>query len=81
MKEIQNQAQPERATQQDYDELIELWDASVRSSHHFLSEEDIQYYKPLIRNNYLQAVRLYVTRDKENGQIAAFMGLSDELIE
>lgn len=81
MKEIQNQAQPERATQQDYDELIELWNASVRSSHHFLTEEDIQYYKPLIRNNYFQAVRLYVIRDKENRQIAAFMGLSDELIE
>ena len=29
------------ATEKDYPELSELWEASVRSTHHFLSEEDI----------------------------------------
>lgn len=28
------------ATEQDYTELIRVWEASVRSSHHFLTEED-----------------------------------------
>lgn len=33
------------------DELVEVWEASVRSTHHFLAEKDIQFFKPLVRNN------------------------------
>ena len=69
-----------RPTEQDYDELIQLWEKSVRSTHHFLTEESIQFYKPLIRNHYLSAVELSIIRNS-HGKIAAFMGLSDELIE
>lgn len=65
---------------QDYDELISVWEASVRSTHHFLTEADIEFYKPLVRNLYFQAVSLYIIRNKE-GKTAAFMGLGDELIE
>lgn len=36
-----------RPTPQDYDELLTVWEASVRSTHHFLAEKDIQFYKPL----------------------------------
>ena len=68
-----------RPTPQDYDELLTVWEASVRSTHHFLTEENIQFYKPLERNQYFQAVELYIIRNRE-GKIAAFMGLSDELI-
>ena len=46
------------ATEKDYPELSELWEASVHSTHHFLSEEDIQYYKPLVQNVYFPAVQL-----------------------
>ena len=69
-----------RPTPQDYDELLTVWEASVRSTHHFLTEENIQFYKPLVPNQYFQAVELYIIRNRE-GKIAAFMGLSDELIE
>lgn len=69
-----------RPTPQDYDELLTVWEASVRSTHHFLTEKDIQFYKPLVRNQYFQAVELYIIRNQK-GRIAAFMGLSDELIE
>lgn len=69
-----------RPTPQDYDELINVWEASVRSTHHFLTEEDIQFYKPLVRNRYFPAVALYIIRNLE-GKAAAFMGLDDELIE
>lgn len=67
-------------TPQDYDELITLWEASVRSSHHFLTEEDIRFFKPLIREQYFPAVTLYIIRNQEE-KITAFMGLSDELVE
>lgn len=62
------------------DELAEVWEASVRSTHHFLTEKDILFYKPLVRNEYIPAVELYVIRNGQN-RIAAFMGLSEELIE
>lgn len=62
------------------DELVEVWEASVRSTHHFLTEKDIQFFKPLVRDKYIPAVESYIIRNEQN-RIAAFMGLSDELIE
>lgn len=61
-------------------ELVEVWEASVRSTHRFLTEKDIRFFKPLIRNKYIPVVELYIIRNGQN-RIAAFMGLSDELIE
>lgn len=62
------------------DELLALWEKSVRTTHHFLKEEDIEYFKPLIRNQYFGSVRLFVMRNA-GGKIAAFMGLSDDMLE
>lgn len=69
--------QPDEA---DFDELLQVWEEAVRSTHHFLSEEDIEYYKPLVRMIYLPGVDLYCIRNREE-RIAAFMGLSGERIE
>lgn len=69
-----------KATKAEYDEIAALWEASVRSTHHFLPEEAILFYKPLVRNQYLKEVELYVTRNDKN-KIAAFIGLSDTRIE
>ena len=67
-------------TPEDYDEILHVWEMSVRHTHDFLTEEHTQFYKPLVRKHYLPAVELFVIRNA-NGKIAAFMGLSDELIE
>lgn len=50
------------------DELLIVWEKSVRSSHHFLKEEDIEYFKPLVRDQYFLAVKLFVIRN-ENGRL------------
>ena len=60
------------------DELIAVWEKSVRSSHHFLAEEDLAYYRPRIRDIYFDAVDLYVIR---NPNVVAFMGLSEDMVE
>ena len=60
------------------DELIDVWDKSVRSSHHFLAEEDLNYYRSRIRDIYFDAVDLYVIR---NPNVVAFMGLSEDMVE
>nr|WP_295932483.1 GNAT family N-acetyltransferase [uncultured Dyadobacter sp.] len=64
----------------DYPALIEIWEVAVRATHHFLQEEHIQYFKPLILNEYLNAVHLFCIRDA-SGQIMGFSGLSDEMVE
>ena len=68
-----------RPSFEDFNELLLLWEASVRSTHHFLKEEDILFYRELVPG-YFPLVELYIIRN-ERGKIAAFMGLSDELIE
>lgn len=60
------------------DELINLWEQAVRSSHHFLSENDLNYYRSRIRDVYFHAVELYVIKTPH---ISAFMGLSDDMVE
>ena len=63
----------------DYLEIITVWEASVRATHDFLTEVDIQAYKSLILNSYLDLVRLFCT--KEYGRITGFLGLSDDTIQ
>ncbi len=69
----------EKPEKKDYQEIITVWEASVRATHHFLKEEDIQFFRPLILNEYLDAVDLYYVRDNDN--ISGFMGLSADAIE
>jgi putative acetyltransferase len=63
----------------EYEELLMLWEASVRATHDFLSEDDIQTYKKLIANNYMQTLDLYCVR--EDARIAGFIGLNDNLVQ
>ena len=60
------------------DELVEVWEKSVRSSHNFLTEADVDFYRSRIRETYLQAVELYAIRTTS---IVAFMGLSDDMVD
>ncbi|NRB50274.1 MAG: GNAT family N-acetyltransferase [Saprospiraceae bacterium] len=64
----------------DYVEVVDLWEASVRATHHFLPESDIQFFKPLILNQYLDHVDLSCLRDQA-GKIAGFLGVTDGKIE
>lgn len=64
----------------DYLEVVDLWEASVRATHHFLPESDIQYFRPLILNQYLDHVDLSCLRD-QSGKIAGFLGVADGKIE
>lgn len=61
-------------------ELLNVWERSVRSSHHFLKEEDIAYFKPLVQKQYLPAVQLFIARNP-SGRITGFMGLSGDMLE
>ncbi|MDW7691595.1 acetyltransferase [Flammeovirgaceae bacterium SG7u.111] len=72
--------QVEEVSKLDYQELIEVWEASVRATHDFLKEEDIHYFKPLILNTYFDAVELKCVKDKK-GKVVGFLGVADQGLE
>ncbi len=65
---------------EDYATLTELWEVSVRATHNFLSESDIQFFKPLIQKQYLAAVELYAIQG-ESGCFLGFLGVLEGKIE
>lgn len=67
-------------TEAHYPRLIDVWEASVRATHDFLTEVDIQVMKPLILHEYLHAVDLAAVRG-ESGEIVGFVGTSGRKIE
>lgn len=59
--------------------LTELWEASVRATHHFLREEDIENLKPCVTEGLANINHLYVAFDADAQ--TAFIGIQDEKIE
>lgn len=72
--------QVDNIEESEYPEVVDVWEASVRATHHFLTEEDIMYFKPLILMVYLKAVNLRGVRN-EQGKIIGFMGAAAGKLE
>lgn len=63
-----------------FSELTDIWEVAVRATHHFLSEADIQYFKPLIKETFLPLVNVVAAYSGDNA-IVGFMGVLDDKIE
>jgi putative acetyltransferase len=63
----------------EYSQIIELWELSVRATHSFLLEKDFNYYKNNIKK-YFNNVNLYAVKNNFGG-ILGFMGISKDNIE
>ncbi|WP_428560196.1 MAG: GNAT family N-acetyltransferase [Solidesulfovibrio sp. DCME] len=68
------------AAPEEFPALADLWEASVRASHDFVSEADICFFKPLVRDTYLAAVSVRCARDA-TGAILGFVGVAAGKIE
>jgi len=64
----------------DHLKLLEIWEASVRATHDFLKEEDLQELKPLILEQYFDAVDLRCAKNSQ-GELLGFCGVHDCAIE
>lgn len=69
-----------QATNADHPQLLNIWLRSVRATHHFLQESDIQALLPQLRDIYLPAVELWVTVDAEDCPLG-FIGLNENHVE
>lgn len=63
----------------DAERLLAIWLASVRATHTFLSEQDIQTLFPIVRDHALPALEVWVLI--EDDVIIGFAGLSDNKLE
>ena len=61
------------------DQLVGLWDRSVRVSHTFLSESDIARLRPVVRQAVQGIPVLTVATDGE--EIVGFMGIAERKVE
>ncbi|MGP2427647.1 GNAT family N-acetyltransferase [Yersinia sp. 2538 StPb PI] len=68
-----------KATLADISRLVEVWELAVRETHLFLTETDIQFYLPQVRDIYLPAleVRLF----ENSTEIVGFIGLDSNKVE
>ena len=70
---IAESAKPQRALRADWPALAALWEASVRATHHFLAEADIQSIRARLEPDYFPQVELWVVRGT-GGEPLAFLG-------
>jgi len=70
----------EDAKKADHQKLIEIWEASVRATHDFLAEEDLIQLRPLILDQYFDAVNLKCAKNSD-GKIIGFCSVHGGNIE
>lgn len=66
---------------EEHDALLDIWESSVRATHHFLKEENILFFKQTIHEHkYFEMVDLACVRDSDN-QILGFLGTNEDSLE
>ena len=63
-----------------YAEMLDVWENSVRATHDFITEEDIEFFKPIIIEQAFPAVTLKCVKNAED-QILGFVGVHDAKVE
>ena len=70
----------ENVLPENYAEMLNVWENSVRATHDFITEEDIEFFKPIIIEQAFPAVMLRCVKN-EFGSILGFVGIHDSKIE
>jgi putative acetyltransferase len=65
---------------EDYARVVEVWEASARATHTFVTEADIEVIRPLVRDSLADVPQLLGVRDRA-GQLAGFIGVEDGKVE
>jgi putative acetyltransferase len=63
----------------DYPRVVEVWEASVRATHHFVAASDIEIFRPIVRDA-LQHLKLAAVRDSE-GIVVGFTAVGGDMVE
>ncbi|HQW83014.1 MAG TPA: GNAT family N-acetyltransferase [Ferruginibacter sp.] len=67
-----------KVTKEEYPAMLQLWEASVRATHHFLTNDNILELKNIIiTQNVFDLVDVFVARNEQN-KIIGIMGLHED---
>ncbi|MEQ9415545.1 MAG: GNAT family N-acetyltransferase [Cyclobacteriaceae bacterium] len=61
-------------------QMLEVWEGSVRATHHFLDPEDIDYYKSIVSKIDFNQFVAFVSLTDEN-EVLGFLGVADKKLE
>ena len=64
----------------DYARVVEVWEASVRATHTFVTEADIEVIRPLLWESLPTVPHVLCVRER-GGQVAGFIGVEDTMVE
>lgn len=69
-----------RGRSEDLPRLVEIWLDAVRATHGFLTEDDVQFYLPIVRDQYLPYAEVWIAED-DGGQPQGFVGLTEAKVD
>ncbi len=69
----------EGVKKENYEKLLEIWESSVRATHDFITEKDIEEFKPMIIEHAFPAVELRCAIEDKN--IIGFIGVVNSNVE
>lgn len=64
----------------EYDRAAELWEASVRATHDFITEADLDVFRPLVRASFGEIPQLAGLR-ADDGLLIGFIGVAEGNVE
>lgn len=76
--ELQTNVSP--VNPEDFARVVDVWEASVRATHSFVSEADINTFRPLVRDSLPTIPQLACVRDV-HGAVAGFIAVVDGKVE
>src|SRR4051812_20287474 len=65
---------------EDIPRAVDVWEASVRATHHFVSEADIQIFRPMVRDALSKNAACACVRDHA-GQVAGFVAVAESNVD
>ncbi|MCL4261731.1 MAG: GNAT family N-acetyltransferase [Anaerolineae bacterium] len=65
---------------EDFPRVVAVWEASVRATHHFVRETDIEIFRPLVWEALPHIPQLACVRD-DGGQVAGFVAVEEGKVE
>jgi putative acetyltransferase len=64
----------------EYPRVVDVWEASVRATHHFVTEVDIALLRPLVRAALPEQDALVGVRGEDDA-LAGFIGVTGDMVE
>jgi len=64
----------------EYQRAAEIWESSVRATHHFVAEDDIVSFRPLVRGAFKELPQLAGLRS-DSDELVGFVGVADGKVE